>query len=127
MNLGHFFQLQSSMILLLMFVGVYFKTQRKKHVPLMASAILWDVVLILQIELDRQAVEKAVKVLENSLLLNIHVCLAISVVILYIFMITFGRKLYLGDESIRKWHSRLGKLTLVARSAVFITSFMIKK
>ena len=89
----------------------------------MVSAIIWDVILILQIELTREAVEKAVKVTSNSMLLNIHVALALTSVLFYIAMILSGRKLLKGDQSIRGRHKKMGFTTLILRTLVFITSF----
>ena len=89
----------------------------------MVSAIIWDVILILQIELTREAVEKAVKVASNPLLLNIHVALALTSVLFYVAMILSGRKLLKGDKSIQGLHKKMGFTTLILRTLVFITSF----
>ena len=57
----------------------------------MATAI-WDILLVLQIELMRGAIDKAMKVQVNSSLLNFHVSIAVLTVFLYFFM---GRTGYL--------------------------------
>jgi len=86
-------------------------------------AIIWDILLILQIELTRGAIVKASKAVTNEMMLNIHVSIAVSTVILYLLMIYTGRKLIKGDQSIRPRHKALGWTTLVMRTLTFITSF----
>ena len=71
------FQIQSSLIVILLIGGaLQAKKNRKSHQKIMSFAMIWDIVLILQIELTRHAVEKAIKIDSNSVLLNIHVSLA---------------------------------------------------
>lgn len=116
-------QVQSFCILLIMVIGIYFRRQRTKHIKLMSSAMIWDVVLILQIELSRSAIVKASKALSNTTALNIHVSIAVATVVLYIFMIHSGRKLLAGEISIRPRHKMLGWTTLAMRILTFVTSF----
>tara|TARA_R110000868_G_C10922872_1_gene765822 strand:+ start:103 stop:456 length:354 start_codon:yes stop_codon:yes gene_type:complete len=110
-----------------MYVGVFFKRNRKLHVKLMASSMIWDIILILQIELTRSAIVKASESMlgSKSLILNIHVAMAVACVILYGFMVATGRKLLGGDNSIRPKHRLLGISTLVLRTLVFVTSFFV--
>jgi hydrogenase-4 membrane subunit HyfE len=126
MNTALLFQIQSALILLLLFVGVYFKRERKRHVRIMTSAIIWDILLILQIELNRGAIAKAVQVTENKWLLNVHVSLAVTCVLFYFVMFYTGRKLLNFDNSIRPRHKLFGMITLTLRILTFITSFFIK-
>jgi hydrogenase-4 membrane subunit HyfE len=126
MNTALLFQIQSALILLLLFVGVYFKRERIRHVRIMTSAIIWDILLVLQIELNRGAIAKAVQVTENKWILNLHVTLAVSSVIFYFVMIYTGRKLLNFDNSIRPKHKLFGMMTLTLRILTFITSFFIK-
>jgi hypothetical protein len=67
------FQIQSGIILFLMYLGIYFRRARKIHVGLMSVVIIWDIILILQIELTRNAVAKATEAMKNPMLLNIHI------------------------------------------------------
>ncbi len=121
------FQMQSVSILLLMYVGVIFKRNRKLHVKLMSIAMIWDILLILQIELTRSAIIKASESAINnkSLILNIHVAMAITCVILYGMMVHSGRRLLRGDTFVRPRHRKMGYATLVLRTLVFITSFFV--
>ena len=117
------FQTQSFLILVLMYIGVAFRKNRALHVKMMASAIVWDILLILQIELTRSAIDKASKAVSNPMMLNIHVSLAVLCVILYGFMMYTGRKIIKGNGGTRPLHKKLGLTTLVTRTLVFITSF----
>lgn len=120
---AHIMQLQSVCILLLMLAGIYFRRNRKTHVRIMSLAMIWDVILILQIELSRSAILKASQAVDNALILNIHVSIAVSTVILYGFMVFTGRKMLAGENQFRKRHRILGWSTLTMRILTFVTSF----
>lgn len=123
MNTSVIFQLQSFIVLALIYLGVYVRKKRALHVKIMSSAIIWDVLLILQIELSRSAIIKASKVLTNPMLLKIHLFFAIGSVILFVAMIITGRKLLAGNDSIRPLHKKLGWTTVTFRTMTLITSF----
>lgn len=116
-------QFQSLCIVLLMSAGVIKRRNRKLHVRLMSTAMVWDVILILQIELSRSAILKASKALSNSLLLNVHVSIAVATVVLYGFMVYTGRGLLAGKNELRDRHRKLGWVTFSMRILTFITSF----
>ena len=116
-------QFQSFSILLLMLAGIIVRRRRQLHVKIMSVAMVWDVILILQIELSRSAILKATHAVTNPLILNIHISIAVSTVVLYGFMIYTGRKLLSGQNQIRPRHKFLGWTTLTMRILTFITSF----
>lgn len=116
-------QSQSLCIVLLMLAGIVFRRNRKIHIKIMSFAIIWDVLLILQIELSRSAILKASKAVDNPLALNIHVSIAVSTVILYAFMVYTGRALLDGRTEFRSKHKFLGYSTFLMRVLTFITSF----
>jgi hypothetical protein len=89
----------------------------------MIAVLTWDIILILQIELNRGAVEKAVKALVNPVILNIHVSLAVSCVVFYILLIYSGRKLLKGDNTYRLRHRIFGWTAFALRTLTLITSF----
>ena len=66
-----FMQLQSFCIVLLMAIGIAVHRRRKLHVKIMGFAMIWDILLILQIELSRSAILKASKAITNTMILNI--------------------------------------------------------
>ena len=117
------FQIQSFLILSLILIGVYLHKKRKIHVRIMLTAIIWDILLILQIELNRGAVAKAAKAASNTMILNIHVSLAVLTVLFYFAMLHTGRKLLAGANEIKPLHRKLGWTTVVLRTLTFITSF----
>jgi hypothetical protein len=116
-------QIQSLSIVLLMLAGIFVRRRRSIHVKIMSVAMVWDVFLILQIELSRSAILKASAAMTNTLALNVHVTIAISTVVLYIFMVYTGRKLLAGQNEIRPRHKLLGWTTLAMRVLTFVTSF----
>lgn len=117
------FQIQSFLIYALMVFGISKRKQRKVHVPTMISVLTWDILLILQIELNRGAVEKAAKALVNPVILNIHVSLAVSCVIFYFLLIFSGRKLLKGDQTYRLRHRIFGWTAFILRTLTLITSY----
>lgn len=116
-------QLQSFCIVLLMIIGIYFRRRRSLHIKIMSTAMIWDVILILQIELSRSAILKATNAVSNSLALNIHVSIAVTTVLLYGLMVYTGRALMDGKNVFRKRHRLLGYTTFCMRVLTFVTSF----
>ncbi|MBT3584427.1 MAG: hypothetical protein HN509_05955 [Halobacteriovoraceae bacterium] len=119
------FQSQSLAILCILYYGVYCRRQQAKHVKLMMSGIVWDLILVLQIELTRGAIKTATKVATNPKILTFHVIIAITSVLLYFVMFYLGRKVLKGDRSFLPIHKKTGILTLTLRTMVFITSFLV--
>ena len=119
------FQAQATLIAVLFLLGLYFKNRRSRHVKIMSTAIVWDLLLVGQIEWNRGAVGKAVQFGENTWLLNAHVAAAITTVLLYGAMIYTGRKLLKGQNSLRPLHKKMGLTTLGLRFFVYISSFFI--
>ncbi len=117
------FQIQSILIYTLMIFGISKRKNRKIHVPTMITVLTWDILLILQIELNRKAVEKASEAMINPMLLNIHVSFAVSCVIFYFLLIFSGRKLLQGDNSFRLRHRIFGWTAFTLRTLTLITSF----
>ena len=124
------FQAQSILIVILMLYAVSLvfgkNKNRYKHSKLMKLVIFWDIILILQIELNRGAIAKASKYTENAMLLNIHVSLALATVLLYFVTALIGKKVM--DEKradlIGK-HRLIGRITVLLRLSTLITSFFI--
>lgn len=117
------FQIQSFLIYALMVFGITKRKNRKVHVPVMKAVLIWDVILILQIELSRGAIDKASKAVINPMLLNIHVTFAVLSVVFYGLLVHSGRKLLKGDNSIRPRHRVFGWTAFVLRTLTLITSF----
>jgi uncharacterized membrane protein YozB (DUF420 family) len=86
--------------------------------------MIWDVILILQIELSRSAILKASKAMGNPMLLNIHVSIAVTTVLFYGLMVWSGRKLLAGDQKVYNRHKLLGRTTMILRILTLATSFL---
>lgn len=117
------FQIQSVCIYALMIFGISKRKVRKIHVPTMIFTLTWDILLVLQIELNRGAIKKASEALVNPMLLNIHVSFAVSSVVFYFLLIYTGRKLLKGETSIRNRHRLFGWTAFALRTLTLITSF----
>lgn len=117
-------QTQSFFILALMIYGITQSKKRSRHVKIMSTAMIWDIILILQIELSRSAILKASKAMTNTMWLNIHVSIAVTTVIFYVFMTLTGRKVLKGDNSLKARHRVLGYTTTMLRILTFATSFL---
>lgn len=117
------FQVQSILIYSLMIFGICKRKNRKIHVPTMSIVLIWDVILILQIELGRDAVAKAAKALVNPIILNVHVTFAVLSVIFYVLLVITGRKLLKGDSTIRPRHRLFGWTAFALRTLTLLTSF----
>lgn len=117
------FQIQSVIIFSLMMVGIAKRKNRNQHVPIMKTVLVWDVILILQIELTRGAINKASEAAINPMLLNIHVTFAVLSVVFYGLLVWTGRKLLAGDNSIRPKHKIFGWTAVVLRTLTLLTSF----
>jgi|GEM_PF-404163 len=119
-----FFQIQNALIVGLMLWGLKERRKKSLHVPIMVSAIVWDVLLVLQIELSRHAIATASQVVANPMILNIHVGLAVTTVVLYAPVAYLGNQLKNGKRpEWRGTHRILGIITFVFRLLTFATSF----
>lgn len=125
MNSALIFQLQSFLIVCLLLFGIKLikENMRRRHIQVMSVAMIWDILLILQIEISRNAIATAVEPSSNPLILNIHIAIAISCVALYFAMVTTGVKLVRGQNQLRGLHKKLGLTTLAMRILTFATSF----
>lgn len=123
------FQTQSVAITALLLYGVSRVAgkvkNRYQHMKIMKLAIIWDLLLIAQIELNRGAIAKASNAFENKTLLNVHILLAVGTVLLYIYLYQSGKKIDQGENNSRKPHKILGYAALTSRIIVLITSFLV--
>ncbi|MGZ3787782.1 MAG: hypothetical protein ACXVLQ_04625 [Bacteriovorax sp.] len=117
------FQIQSVCIYALMIYGISKRKKRNIHVPTMSVVLCWDILLILQIELSRKAVEKASQAIANPWLLNVHVSFALTTVVFYFLLIFTGRKLLKGQSEFRTKHRLFGWSAFALRTLTLITSF----
>lgn len=129
----------STMVLLILLTGVYFRRRREIHTKLMTSAFVIDLALVLYIELTRHAVGTVTTQVRP--LLWFHAAISTSVLVLYVVMIVLGRKMLAGAEQsmasgagslnvgitgqTRTLHRNLGMTFLALRVVSYVTAFMI--
>lgn len=114
----------STLVVLLIFYGLSQRHNRAVHVPVMSAAFAADVVLVLAIELSRQAVEKAVTHVDNGLLM-FHVAVSLLSLVMYIALTLSGRKLLRGEEAVRPLHQKMAGAFLLFRLSNYVTSFWV--
>lgn len=119
-----FLQLQSFLVILLLSVGLAFRKQPKRHLPLMLTALCIDFALVVEVELFRHVLGTLEKIPGNSLSTNIHILVATATALFYIGMVYTGIRLWKGQGHLRKTHRRMGWTTFVLRILTLITSFM---
>ncbi len=113
----------STLVLLLITAGVYFRRDTRTHLRLMLAAFLIDLSLVIYIEATRHAVEKVAH--HTGLLLWIHVGISVAVLIAYVAQIQLGRRILNGFVASRGLHIRLGLTFCTLRLLNYITSFII--
>lgn len=123
MNSAIIFQTQSVIIFSILTFGLIKKKNKDLHTKAMMTAIIWDILLVLQIELTRGAILKASKAVSNPFILNFHVAMAITCVLGYLFMLYSGKFLKIGDFALRSLHKKVGISTYLLRLITLITSF----
>ncbi|MDA8792435.1 hypothetical protein N9N67_04270 [Bacteriovoracaceae bacterium] len=120
------FHAQSIIIVALMLYGVSKAKKRSLHSKIMTTTVIWDVLLILQIELTRSAINTAAKFSVNPMVMKIHLVCAISTAVLLFVSAFSGRKIYKNKQPLSSFHRNVGRLTLFLRILTLITSFLVK-
>ena len=115
--------LVSTLVCFLIGFGLVHRKNRKVHVPLMVSAFVIDISLVLYIEFTRKAVETALT--PQHPLVVFHIVISVVVVLLYILQIGLGMNL-LRFNRFRPMHRLVGFAFIVFRFGNFVTSFLIE-
>ena len=113
----------STLVLLLIAAGIYFRKQTWIHLRLMLTAFVIDLSLVVYIEATRHVVEKVSH--HTGLLLWFHVLVSLAVLIAYVAQIQLGRRILNGSVASRGLHLKLGLTFCTLRLVNYITSFMI--
>lgn len=113
---------------ILIVTGYLNRSTRSRHVPLVLSGIILDLLLVVYLQLTRDAVETALS-LEVSLLGGIHIICSSLAGILYFPLFYTGILLISHNESpaIRKTHRLLGTTALLFRTLGFLFMFSFIK
>ena len=115
--------LVSTLVLVLIAGGVYYRRETRTHLRLMLAAFVVDLGLVVYIEATRHAVEKVSH--HTGLLLWTHVAISVAVLVAYVAQIQLGRRILRGFVASRSLHIRLGLTFCTLRLLNYITSFMI--
>ncbi len=124
----------SSIAILFIAVGLYFRRRPGIHLKFMTSAFTVDLALVLYIELTRKAVETVAG--GTRPLVWFHAAVSVAVLLLYIAQIFVGRRLLASQlattggpvsssGSQRQFHRMLGIAFCVVRGLNYVTSFLI--
>ena len=107
--------------------GLLLRSRRKPHACLMITGIVLDVLLVLVLELQRDAIATAVG-FTLSPLQQMHILTSSIALLLYFPVLFLGVKRLRGNfrgPKSRVWHIRLGLSAFVFRSLGFILMFSL--
>lgn len=121
-----FYMGAASFAYFLMVFGMHYRRgNRLAHRKLMFSAMGIDLLLVLILEIQRNAVQ-TVAALELSPLQFGHVLASTSALTLYLPMILLGKKLWNQEDArIRLWHKRIGITAFALRTLGFLLMFSL--
>lgn len=108
----------------LMVLGFLLRRHRRFHVPLMCSVIALDVALVLYLQFDRDAVQKAME-FTLDLSKQAHIVFSTAALILYLPVAFSGYRLLRGEDSPtrRGRHRWLAYSCLILRTLGFAFMF----
>ncbi len=115
--------LLSTLVLLLIVVGVWYRKRTRVHLRFMLAAFIIDLSLVIYIEATRHAVNKVVN--HTGALLWFHVLVSVAVLVAYVAQIQLGRLILNGFVASRDLHIRMGLTFCALRLINYVTSFMI--
>lgn len=112
----------------LLVVGYFFRFRRRLHVPLMLAGIFCDIVLVLYLQVTREAIQTALG-FSLAILKQIHIGFSTTALLLYFPVLFLGYKLVTNTASTkqRNLHIRLATAALVARTLGFVFMFSMWK
>ncbi len=117
--------LVSSFVVCLLTVGIVFHRKLEVHIPIMLSAFVIDVALVLIIELQRHAVEKVlgeVVAQSPSAFVIFHACVSLLVILFYIALGITGAKTIIDRKNLPT-HKVLAVVFIILRLTNYVTSF----
>lgn len=117
----------STVVVLMIAFGLYYRHRAKAHIPLMLGAFVIDVSLVLAIEINRHAIKTVVdKTLSTpDPFVMFHAAVSLFVIVLYILQIYTGTKIYKGKRELIPLHQKLALIFIVLRLTNYITSFQM--
>jgi hypothetical protein len=113
----------SSIVVLIVATGLYFRHRPAWHIRLMTAAFCVDLALVLYIELTRHAVEKVATTVRP--MLWIHAAISLAVLANYLVMIWLGRRVLKGNRASRSTHRNMGITFIVLRGLNYATALIM--
>jgi len=113
----------STVVLVLIFMGIINHRNRRLHLSLMSAAFIIDLGLVLYIEFTRAAIEQAVEGVHGLLLF--HIIVSVLTLVLYVVLISLGVKWFKGENQVAALHRNLAYVFTVCRLTNYVTSFFI--
>lgn len=108
-------------------LGYAARKDRRKHIPLMLTGILLDILLVLYLQLAREAIQTAAS-FELGWMPQVHIGFSSIALLLYFPVLYCGVQLWRGkaSEKLRSLHIRLGITALMARTVglIFMLSLL---
>lgn len=117
------FTILSTLVLVLIAVGLWKRKVNRIHIPAMLLAFAIDLGMVLWLEFNRLAVEQVVEGVSG--LLAFHVVVSILVVFLYIGLIVSGYQLWKGKLTQRNPHRWMAAVFIVGRLINYVTAFFV--
>ncbi len=112
--------------LVLIIVGVAYRRVTRVHVPIMLAAFVIDMLNVLLIELNRDAVKRTMETagVAGEWILKFHILVSVISVVCYVIALITGPLLLLRRRC-RTAHRWNAIVFLVCRSINFVTSFWV--
>lgn len=117
--------LVSTFVICLIAVGIMFHRKLEIHIPLMVTAFVLDLILVLVIEIDRYAVHKVMEEVTAAapdIFVIFHASVSLLVILFYIALGITGSKT-IKDRSKLSVHKKLAYCFIVLRLINYVTSF----
>jgi hypothetical protein len=114
----------STLVVVLVLVGLANRRRPFLHRALMVTAFGIDVMLVVYIEATRHAVETVVTGIHP--LIWVHATISIAVLVCYGLMLGLGRRLFAGALEWRPTHRNLGIAFCILRGLNYVTSFFVQ-
>lgn len=122
------FKILSPISVILIALGLVFRRDNSKHIPLMLSAFTVDFILLIWIEFANHAVEKVVDEVQSTSMNGFtifHASISTVVLVLYGLLIYTGTKVLKDREKVIKLHKILAYLFIIFKLTNFITAFYV--
>ena len=117
----YFLKIASIFVCVILIVGYFNRRRRNIHIPLMVSAFVIDMIIVLVIEFSRGVIQRVDA--KMGPLMIVHIIISVTVIILYVGQIITGIKKTKGKPS--GWHGKMGPTLIIVRLGNLITSFLV--